>query len=61
MCKLVYNDNCLNFIILAFLIEEDSNLQQIASISNHLIQNISNFLNPNEEADEETKENLREV
>ncbi|XP_065052467.1 armadillo repeat-containing protein 8-like [Rhopilema esculentum] len=45
---------------LAFLIEEDSDLQQLASISNHLIQNIASFLNTEEDLDEMTDQGLKE-
>ena len=45
----------------AFLIEEDSDLQQLASISNHLIQNIAHFFNTDEELDEMVEQGLKEV
>jgi len=45
---------------LAFLIEEDSDLQQLASISNHLIQNIATFLNTDENLDEMMEQGLKE-
>eukprot|EP00794_Sanderia_malayensis_P017631 gene17631-19385_t len=45
---------------LAFLIEEDSHLQQLASISNHLIHNIASFLNHLDCEDEMSEQGLKE-
>jgi len=45
---------------LAFLIEEDSQLQMEASVSNHLIKNIAQYFLVTEETDKESAESLRE-
>ena len=50
-----------DFVISAFLIEEDSDLQQLASISNHLIHNIACFFNCEDDVDEMTEQGLKEV
>ena len=46
---------------LAYLIEDNEELQEIASISNHLIKNVSNYFIKHSTMDKETVENLREV
>lgn len=45
---------------LAYLIEEDSQLQTEASVSNHLIRNIAQYFLVSDDTDKETLENLRE-
>lgn len=45
----------------AYLIEDDNELQSIASISNHLIKNIAAFFTIPESLPKETKDELKEV
>lgn len=45
---------------LAYLIEENAELQEITSISNHLIKNVSSYFLKTSTMDKETVENMRE-